>query len=306
MKKNFYFIKLITVCCLISISFIHIVKADDLFRIEEINSSTYCIYVYLSKGAVLKPFVGNAVDASVGKYEELTVKQFSSKKELTDAILLVSGTFHDDAGKPSFPIKIDGNIATYGFERNIEGNPMLMIRNSEKRAYIGKYNRSNFEGDSIAPDVVVGLDKYYNKRPSDYTGRNYVGLKDPYNNAYGTVVFLVSSSLTQMKAREFLKNRGCPLDQIMQLDGSSTSQFSHKTYGSWTHQISTGRQMPQIFAVFSGNSSSCSAGKIMDCNNKCVSELTVNRWLGDGVCDQYSYFDINCSKFNYDNGDCDN
>jgi len=45
----------------------------------------------------------------------------------------------------------------------------------------------------------------------------------------------------------------------------------------------------------------CGPGKIIDCSSNCIDESDVNNLLGDGTCDD----DLNCSEFNYDDGDCE-
>jgi len=49
----------------------------------------------------------------------------------------------------------------------------------------------------------------------------------------------------------------------------------------------------------------CSSDQTQDCSGKCVSSQKANSWIGDGYCDDGYYgMDLNCSKFNYDDGDC--
>jgi hypothetical protein len=127
---------------------------------------------------------------------------------------------------------------------------MLTIRNSEGRAYISPFSLPTFNGSGIAPDVVVGLKTSFAKQSTSRVGRNYVGLTNPYNGGYGTVIFLVSKGLTQSEALTILKNKGCPESQIMQLDGSTVAQFSRKVNGLWQHTITDTRGMPQSFAIF--------------------------------------------------------
>lgn len=44
----------------------------------------------------------------------------------------------------------------------------------------------------------------------------------------------------------------------------------------------------------------CGPGKIIDCYGDCVDGSDINSALGDGTCDG----NLNCSEFNYDDGDC--
>ncbi len=44
----------------------------------------------------------------------------------------------------------------------------------------------------------------------------------------------------------------------------------------------------------------CGPEKIIDCNGDCIDESDIDSALGDGTCDG----DLNCSEFNYDDGDC--
>jgi hypothetical protein len=57
--------------------------------------------------------------------------------------------------------------------------------------------------------------------------------------------------LTQAEAVNILKAKGCPEDQIMQLDGSTVAQLSKKNAnGTWSHLITSAtRKMPQAFVI---------------------------------------------------------
>jgi hypothetical protein len=46
----------------------------------------------------------------------------------------------------------------------------------------------------------------------------------------------------------------------------------------------------------------CGPGKIIDCYGDCVDGSDIDSALGDGTCDG----NLNCSEFNYDDGDCSN
>jgi hypothetical protein len=226
-------------------------------------SSTYTTTINLTNGAHVKPILGtgpldvgtNGCRGWVNRFEALNVAGFTQKSAASTASVVVSGSFHDDNGRPAFPQRVNSWRATYGFACSAaEGvNDMLMltIRDQEKRAYISPFSLTTFNSTSIAPDVVVGLKPSFPKSPTTRTGRNYVGLANPYNQGFGTIIFLTSASLTQSEAVTILKSKGCPEDQIMQLDGSTVAQLSKKNAnGTWSHLItSSTRKMPQAFLI---------------------------------------------------------
>jgi hypothetical protein len=225
-------------------------------------ASTYTTTVHLMNGAQVKPILGtgpqdagtNGCRGWVNRFEALNVSGFTQKSAASTASVVVSGSFHDNYGRPAFPLRINNWRATYGYACSIlEGmNDLLMltIRNQETRAYISPFSLTEFNSSSIAPDVVVGLKPNFPKDPTARIGRNYVGLINPYNQGFGTVIFLTSKSLTQSEAVTILKTKGCPPDQIMQLDGSTVAQLSKRnSSGTWDHLITSTRKMPQAFLI---------------------------------------------------------
>ncbi len=226
-------------------------------------ASTYTTTVHLMNGAHLKPILGtgpqdlgtNGCRGWVNRFEALNVAGFTQKSAASAAFVVVSGSFHDDNGRPAFPLRINAWRATYGFAcsaaEGINDLLMLQIRDQEKRAYISSFTLAAFNSTSLAPDVVLGLKPSFPKSPTTRLGRNYVGLTNPFNQGFGTVIFLTSASLTQAEAVNILKAKGCPEDQIMQLDGSTVAQLSKKNAnGTWSHLITSAtRKMPQAFVI---------------------------------------------------------
>src|SRR5690606_28798019 len=127
-------------------------------------------------------------------------------------------------------------------------------RNSHRRAFIEPFNLTKFNDPSSAPEAIVGLGAYFDKGDGHMLkGRNFVGLTNPHNDGYGTVVFVIAAhvpGITLNTAVTILKNKDCPESQIMQLDGSTVAQLSHRTSGSWQHAVMETRNMPQVFGVF--------------------------------------------------------
>ena len=55
-----------------------------------------------------------------------------------------------------------------------------------------------------------------------------------------------------------------------------------------------------------GIGDSCGSGLVYDCAMSCVSESTAYAYMGDGSCDDGTWgYDLTCSEFSYDAGDCD-
>lgn len=101
----------------------------------------------------------------------------------------------------------------------------------------------------------MGLAAKFDKGDANsYKGRSFVGLMNPYNGGYGTVVFVVaanSSGIKSSTAIDILKDKGCPESQIMQLDHTTVAQLSDRTSGTWQHLVtSDARDMTQAFGIF--------------------------------------------------------
>jgi hypothetical protein len=238
------------------------------------HKGTFCVAVQLKDGAKLKPFVGSSpvgpgADGCRGwanGFTERTVAEFTKVTSPVDgfapkdALVLLSGSTHDDAGHPAFPVKLGENsrwIATNGYEcRAVAGAQnlrMLMIRNSEGRVFIEPFDEAKFKATTSAPEIVVGLDPSWNARASDTTGRHFVGLLNPHNGGYGTAVFVVApdaSGLKSSQAIAILSGKGVAAQQMLQLDGSTVAQLSVRQPAGWIHPIHSARQMPQVFGVF--------------------------------------------------------
>lgn len=239
------------------------------------KTGVYCVTVHLKDGAKLKPFMASKPLAVGGTNEcrgwsntfsELTVKQFTALDlaydgyNLKNAQVVISGSYSNDKGKPAFPQKVSssGWISTFGYECTALGGAndmwILQIRNAQGRAFIEPFNLAKFKDPSSAPEAIVGFNPWFDKGDANYLkGRNFVGLINPYNGGYGTVVFVISASnpgITASTAINILKNKGALESQILHLDDSTVAQLSDRTSGSWQHRVSDTRNMPQAFGVF--------------------------------------------------------
>jgi hypothetical protein len=230
---------------------------------------TFCTTIPLQSGAKLKPFLFSSPLQGGGpgcrgwwnKFVEKSVKDATTSAiqneglTLSSSKIVISGSFHDDYGSPAFPLKIAGWKATYGYECRPLGGAnnlrMLSIRNSAGRAFIEPFDLQKLNSLDTAPEVVVGLDPLFNKSASTMTGRNFVGLKSPYNGGYGMIVFLTSKALDSSSAIKVLENQGVSRSQMMQLDGSTVAQISLKNSDdTWSHPIQNARGQPQVFGIF--------------------------------------------------------
>lgn len=235
--------------------------------------------VHLCRGAAIKPFVnestlsfnaqncrGNSYRVNAGNVKSFTQ---SSYDWVSTAKFAISGSFHDDGlgyGKqfrdkkytPSFPLMIENKIVTYGAEcastNGASSIKVLRVNHSQNRAVVEsldlqKFNDTQYLSDSMS--IVSGLPTTFNKGITNSTGRNYVGVKNQYNGAFGTIVFLLGSSLTQNAAKALLLQAGVSESDMMMLDGSSVAQYSSRDVSSnyWSHPLTSSRQMPQIFVV---------------------------------------------------------
>ncbi|HEX9007706.1 MAG TPA: phosphodiester glycosidase family protein [Patescibacteria group bacterium] len=144
------------------------------------------------------------------------------------------------------PLKVDGNIITYGWETDSIAHPgeKLMLQIWPGTADIKPLtDKLSFEGAS-APDILTGLTVEANKEPKRVTGRTFVGIKNNY-----LLYVLVVENATQKNAADILRSLG--VDKMMMLDGGTSSQLTCKTEGKMVPLIKSDRPIPQAVYIYS-------------------------------------------------------
>lgn len=235
----------------------------DSVVVKKINENTFLTTVQLKDGATVEIKLGSDPIGTGGKacrgwynkFAVYTVKGFTGL--ISDASVIVSGSFHNDGGIPSFPVKTKAWIATYGDQcsksHGANNMRMLSVRATEKRAYVEKFDLTKFNSTTSAPHIIVGLDPTFNKDANTKKGRHFIGLKTPYNGGFGTLVSVVSKKMTSKEAIDLLIGQGCTEEQIIQFDGSTVAQISEKQDGKWMHHITPPptdeRKMPCVIVI---------------------------------------------------------
>jgi hypothetical protein len=233
-----------------------------------LGSDYYIVKVRLDSGARVEPYLGTRLVSGSGitclgqgynyfQFKASNVAGFiGGSSEIAGARAVISGSFHDDNGRPAFPQKLRTKIETYGADcvtSSIYSGKlrMLEIRNPEGRAFVEPFDLSKFKSTAIAPNVIIGLHPDFPKHESLPTiGRNFACVRDPNGGGYKTVLFLVTDGMTSSMAKGILVTQGCEANLMIQIDGSTVAQLSEKVGSTWQHRITDKRQMPQVFAIF--------------------------------------------------------
>lgn len=233
--------------------------------------TTYVFQVNLCNGGDLRAFTEGKIKTDgpycgytgVPTFPERTVREFinfeANKTTVNAGNLAISGSFHNDKGIPSYPQLIDGAMRTVGgyvcqpvTKRN------LTINHSQKRAAIFAWTTLDDikarAGQADVYTTITALDPAVNINATSIIGRNFACVSNPYNNAYGTVIFAVSSGATSSSIKTLLSDTyKCNASNMIQFDGSTVAQAAEKINGTstWNYLIdpSDHRQMPQIFYV---------------------------------------------------------
>ena len=180
--------------------------------------------------------------------------------------VVLSGTFfnptYDSDSSPtgiSFGLKKDGQVLSYGYGVNngvcgnaneAPGGQLLFgFNQGGASAWIGGYSKAQM--DNGTPNYAGAWGSTCCKKPSIYTGRTLVGIRDDNSNGvYETVMFFSSKSamLTGVNgADDTLKNFGATVRANFDGGGSTGLVVNGSV------KIATARKIPHAFAVYSPN-----------------------------------------------------
>lgn len=163
------------------------------------------------------------------------------------AFCVTSGQFFFMPEYPTrlpFPLKVDGNIVSDGFGKQLYRDHKLILELWPNRADITKLSKEVLY-QSSAPDIIAGLTEDARKSPTKYVGRTFVGVDDrDRDGRYETVLIFSTKSARQKDAASALRAFGA--DKVMMLDGGGSAQLLCQG----TSYVSSDRPLPQVIAVF--------------------------------------------------------
>jgi hypothetical protein len=230
--------------------------------------STYVFQVNLCQSADLRAYtatqntsvyVSSCADQSRRAYRfdnAQNIAGYRARQDLSGKSVVLSGSFGSNTGTsgyPSFPLLVNGNLLTYGDNRCQSGaKKSLIINHSQKRAAVEDFLVENVEAKKGLTNytVVIGFDS--TKLVGATTaGRNFACVTNPYNTAFGTVIFALATSSTNADLNRLLTDTyGCNSSQIVQFDGSGSAQVSEKLNNTWTDLLKgDSRKVIQGFSV---------------------------------------------------------
>lgn len=240
---------------------------------ESNNKSDYVQVVDLSQGASIKLLTGQqqnntgtngAYGGTSPKFKKESIDTFWNKLSSgnSNAFSVSNGAFFTSGPRSlssdsnlSYPLKVDSQIFD-GADNNNAGSK-LKLEIWDNRASITQFNdRINSLNDSSASQVLVGLPKQTNDQPNDVDDRTYVAVEDRDSNGSNeTVLILTSKNKSTTDVAKILKDFGANDNEIMQLDGSGSTQMiaqgqtfvKSKDFGGVVP-----RSLPQAIGVVSG------------------------------------------------------
>lgn len=233
--------------------------------------STYVFQVNLCQSADLRAYtatrnlneyVRSCAEPSRLAYRfdnSLNIAGYRARQDLSGKKVVLSGSFGQipptgtSYGYPSFPLLVNGSLLTYGDNRCAPGaKKSLIINHTQKRATVEDFLVENVEAKQGQTNytIVTGYDSTKAVRETEAIGRNFACVTNPYNTAFGTVVFAIASSLKRADVVRLLTDTyGCNSSQIVQFDGSESAQVSEKVGNTWNDLISYSRKVQQGFSV---------------------------------------------------------
>ena len=212
---------------------------------ESNDKSDYVQVVDLSQGASIKLLTGekdnNTSNGVFGgtspQFKRENIDLFWSKlsKNNPKAFSISNGEFFQSFSEftnLSYPVKLDSQIFD-GFDKKYNPGTKLKLEIWDNQASITQFNdKIDSINDSSASQVLVGLPKQTDDQKDNLnklSGRTYIGVEDRDSNGSNeTVLILNSKSKTTTDAVKILKDFGANDNQIMQLDGSGSTQMIAK------------------------------------------------------------------------------
>lgn len=213
--------------------------------------------ISLAQGAEIALLHGDIEEPGIGKgmYGGNDPRMWAQKLEKywqdvsvdNSAICVTNGQFFFMPEYPTrlpFPLKVDGNIVSDGFGKQLYQDHKLILELWPDRADINKLSKEALY-QSSAPNIIAGLTEDARKSPDKYVGRTFVGVDDRDRDGVSETVLIFSTkSARQKDAAEVLREFGA--DKVMMLDGGGSAQLLCRG----TSYVSSERPLPQVIAVF--------------------------------------------------------
>lgn len=213
--------------------------------------------ISLAQGAQIALLHGDIEEPRIGKgmYGGNDPRMWAQKLEKywqdvsvdNTALCVTSGQFFFMPEYPTrlpFPLKVDGNIVSDGFGKQLYPDDKLILELWPDRADIKKLSKEALY-QSGAPNIIAGLTEDARKSPNKYVGRTFVGVDDTDRDGiFETVLIFSTKSARQKDAAQVLREFGA--DKVMMLDGGGSAQLLCQG----TSYVSSERPLPQVIAVF--------------------------------------------------------
>ncbi len=211
----------------------------------------------LHQGTTLLPLHGTIVDPGLAQgvyggnnpsFKKKTLPDYW--RELVNAeqnpVCVFNGQFFflsDDPTHLPFPLKKGGMVISDGYGLTDFPDQKLMLEVWANYVDIKPLSLEAFNS-STALNIIAGLTEDANKRPTQYTGRTFVGIDDRDGDGQAEIV-LIFNTLTarQSDAAKTLREFGA--DKVMMLDGGGSTQLMCE--GNW--YVRSDRLIPQALAV---------------------------------------------------------
>ena len=202
--------------------------------------NNYVQVVSLADGARLHILHGRFFEeGSHGSFARQHMKDWWTEfaAETQNAFSVLNGQFFDtsdpDTSALAFSIKADGKVYEgYGDKTEYPGRKRMLV------VYPGRAFMDAYADDPVsllehtAPDILVGLEPTAAKTLARALPRTFMGIART-----GEVLLFSSSMATQASASRILRAFGAPIDQILMLDG-----------GSSTHLLQSGKVLAPVSA----------------------------------------------------------
>lgn len=192
------------------------------------------------------------------EFESLSLLEFwdGFSTEESDAFCITNGQFFFMQKYPyklAYPMKVQGEILTDGFENKFYPEEKLLLEIWEHRADIRKASKIEFYA-STAPDIIGGLTENANRKGKFHVGRTFIGLDDNnHDGVFETVLIFNTLSASQADAANTLREFGA--DKIMMLDGGGSTQLYCRN--KW--YVQSERLIPQAIGITAASGPSFAA-----------------------------------------------
>jgi len=170
-----------------------------------------------------------------------------------NAFCLANGQFFSpdvDPTELSFPLLLDGEIVSEGYDRNYSTGLRVLELWPDKADI--RHLTEEVLNSSSAPDLIAGLSEDTPKNPDNPVGRTFVGVSDRNGDGvYETVLILGTRTAFQSEPGVVLRGFGAA--HVMMLDGGGSTQLICHGSDSVQSTDSTPRTIPQTLGTIAAS-----------------------------------------------------